>query len=232
MASYPITMFDFTSGAFNDSNQFDLLLKMINASKSLVCLKGYGSGFPDQAWHDEALRKLRNVKTLVFDGDWYKPDSMTSLILPFLEQSYENRVIAFRKMGNQDNLMKSWTFDSESAAIIRNQMIVVRVHDDDIEMSKLILMQIGLEESKIQHTALGFLTYKIVNASCEYMLSIGGGETCLNEITAMNLYYRQTQNIKFGKWDVMNVGRNAKNGYEEPEVVIKEAEITNSLICV
>ena len=224
---YPIHIVDFNSGIFN-SNQFEILLASINASMPMACLKGYGSGFIDNIWHKEALGYLSNTKTLVFDGDWYKQDSMTSIIPAFLQLSPDNRVIAFRKMGNQDNLMKSWKFDNNLADTIKKQMIVIRLHDDDISLAKNILHEIGLEEEKINYTAMGFLTFKIVNNYLPFVLSIGGGDTCVNEIKALDLYNKKF-NESVNKWKIMNIARNSKNGIEYPENLLTIAKITNIL---
>ena len=70
-----------------------------NPNGVVACLKGYGSGMEasQKEYIEQSLKELAAVDTLVFDGDWLKEGSFTSVVPAFLAAKPNARGIAFRK---------------------------------------------------------------------------------------------------------------------------------------
>ena len=70
-----------------------------NPNGIVACLKGYGSGMEasQKEYIEQSLKELAAVDVLVFDGDWLKEGSFTSVVPAFLAAKPNRRGIAFRK---------------------------------------------------------------------------------------------------------------------------------------
>jgi len=211
----------------------------LDRAAKIVNVKGYASGLQNTNWHEEALEKLTNFQVLVFDGDWQKQDSFTSLVGPFLAADSTRWAVAFRKNNGQPisdlteagtDYVKKQYLDSWASMDQLPQLLTVLVPPTYIEKSNdelRKLLCIKFTEQAISQTHLGWTTLRFSGASL--VLAVGGGPTTVNEATAclawrylvMSFVVPDHQNITLPDWDVLFVGRTTKSGGETPDEMMK-----------
>jgi len=176
-------------------------------------IKGYGSGIQNKDYHSNALLQLRGFQVIVFDGDWQKDDSFTSLVQPFLAEDRSRRAVGFRKSeGNLEGFLTSW---KESRVFQQaSQMVLALIPAEFLSAASNELRELGVTEDAMEVTAMGWLTLRACGSS--HAVSVGGGPSTLNEAKAC----LKLPPGEVVPWTVLNVGRVTKNGEESPTELV------------
>jgi hypothetical protein len=183
----------------------------------VVCIKGYGSGLPETGWHAAALDAIGDAAVIVWDGDWLKPQSFTSIIPHFLAQSDSRKAVAFRKAeGNLQGFL-----DSLAGSETEGQLGLALVKANDVMGAAEQCQVLGVPELKIHDTALGWLVMQA--SSSGIVVAVGGGATALAEATAC-VAKRKHGGVS-PSWAVLDVGRTTLQGPEHPTELVAMAEL-------
>jgi hypothetical protein len=195
-------------GLGDAANEFADLLAELGASSggsavgvkdfTVVCIKGYGSRLDENKtpFLDLTLAELEaeGADVVVWDGDWLKAQSFTSVIPEFLRRDPKRRAIAFRKSsGDPAKMLGSWEEPNptdfaptgelaSSWPNICSQIGLMLVKDELVVAASTDLENLGVEKKKVANTALGFLSAKVSGSLVA--VAVGGGETCEFEAAA------------------------------------------------
>ena len=226
----------FGAAAFSTPVALDALVAQLGAPPSAVlgCLKGYGSGLEDVATQpahiQSALQALEGIDVLLFDGDWWKPDSFTALVVHFLAQRPARRAVAFRKSPAPQAGHNFWASWDEADATVRGRELpdgldgrlgLIEVEPDAYDVAMRELSSLGIPEADLNYTSLGWIT--LTHTRCAHTVAIGGGATAANEARACVAKRRRDGEASTPGWTILDVGRTTKNGPERPAALLEMA---------
>eukprot|EP00966_Prymnesium_polylepis_P191009 4426818-Prymnesium_polylepis.1 len=127
-------------------------------------------------YHKATLDAIGDAGIVCWDGDWLKEVSFTSVIPAWLAADKTRRALAFRKAeGKTQGLIDSWAGRPDVAS----QVIVVLVKEASVARHEEELRALGVAESEIHNTALGWLVMRASGSA--RVVAVGGGATCVNE---------------------------------------------------
>lgn len=194
------------------------------AQPAVVVLKGYGSGLKGDEYHAEVLRAIGEADVLVWDGDWLKPTSFTSVILAWLQANPRGRAVAVRKSdGNVWGFIKSW---AECPPEVRQRMVVALVAEAELHDAQAELRDLGLPEADLHNTALGWVSLR---AAGSRVVSVGGAKSCVNEARAC-LALQQRTGAPPCSWCALDIERTTELlGKQRPVALLEVvAQLTAS----
>mmetsp|Transcript_4404 Transcript_4404/g.9648 ORF Transcript_4404/g.9648 Transcript_4404/m.9648 type:complete len:323 (-) Transcript_4404:160-1128(-) len=177
---------------------------------NVVNLKGYGSGLQGTEYHSEVLQAIGDAPVVVWEGDWLKADSFTSVIPVWLKADPTRRAVGFRKAeGDRQGFVDSWCAVPEVA----DQVVTALVSPESVETVEDELRALGTPEADVRNSALGFLAMR-ASASSK-VIAVGGGKTCALEARACLALHALTGRAP--AWLVLDVPRiSSNNGPERP----------------
>lgn len=217
--------------------EFKKFLGDIGASPraNVVCMKGYGSRLDEKAcpFRDATLDAIQDADVLVWDGDWLKAQSFTSVIADFLRAKPARRAVGFRKAsGNSTNVIKSWTdptwekleYPADQLPNVE-QLGLLLVKPELVTAACDELVSLGVEPKHVDNTALGYLTSKVARSA--RAVAVGGGDTCVLEAQAWARVREKLsdgswcQNVSVPQWTVLPIGRQGKEKWETPDALME-----------
>ena len=202
------------------TEEFRAFLSALDAkpNATVACLKGYGSRLSEEKtpFRQQALGALRGVDVVVFDGDWLKDESFTSVIPAFLAEDPARRAVGFRKAsGDPAKMLGSWKAHGP-------QLGVRLVKDELVKGAVAELGRLRVPEKDQANTVLGWLTAKV--SGSVRAVAVGGGATCVLEAAAWARLREEPGQHVIPQWEVLNIGRaqgGGKGGWEEPADLVK-----------
>eukprot|EP00966_Prymnesium_polylepis_P082543 1911222-Prymnesium_polylepis.1 len=130
-------------------------------------------------YHAAVVDAVGDANVIVWDGDWLKTESFTSVIPDWLAVDPSRLAVAFRKAeGKTQGLVDSWA----PRADVTSRVVIALVEAPSVQRHEDELRTLGVAESEVHNTALGWLVVR--TSGCMRVVTVGGGKTCVNEVQA------------------------------------------------